>query len=111
MVELLSPAVMSENSVRYVLMPDRVTPAMLRAYRSAMRDYINSFPEELRNSKWQRRKHHKFNGTYIYGISEHEKATVRYRAMIAAALEERRQNLATVEFEYGGWEIDCELRM
>jgi hypothetical protein len=65
----------------WVVVPRQPTREMLLAYRGGLRSYIQSIPVEDRK-RWGTRKR---RGADCYDISENEKATARYRAMIAAA--------------------------
>lgn len=59
------------------IVPIEPTAAMIAAYRSAIRDYINRLPAELR------KKRKTYPKGYI--VPEADKAAIRWRAMVNAA--------------------------
>lgn len=62
----------------WAVVPIEPTREMLVAYRRALKAYIASVPHEDRSMKWNRTD-------WGFDIPEHEKATARWKAMIAAA--------------------------
>lgn len=65
----------------YVLVPVEPTVAMIKASNLALREIILSVPEPERKRRWGKPTERG------YQISGDEKAAIRYRAMIAAAID------------------------
>lgn len=63
----------------FVLVPVQPTREMIGACRQALKRHIESFPESERYGRWGAH-----TGDHGFKIPAHEKAIVRWRAMVAA---------------------------
>lgn len=77
--KIITAALSALEAEEWVLVPEKATPEMVKAYGHGLRDLINSVPAAEREIRWKAPR--KGKG---YLIPETEKCAARYSAMLAA---------------------------